>query len=121
MVTPPTLVLSVIYRSPSRLVPGLQDQQRHCVHDIALQVVGASTHIPRIIKLVSDFFNSMEANKTIKLDEAIAYGAAVQAAIISGNTSKTSSMARRSTCLRDVSPPLMSQSGSGTSVVKVRE
>ncbi|KAJ8589886.1 hypothetical protein M405DRAFT_191415 [Rhizopogon salebrosus TDB-379] len=41
----------------------------------------------------------MEANKTIKPDEAVAYGAAVQAAIISGDTSKTSSVARRSTCL----------------------
>ncbi|KAG9094633.1 70-kilodalton heat shock protein [Ceratobasidium sp. UAMH 11750] len=56
------------------------------VHDIVL--VGGSTRIPRIIKLVSDFFNGKEPNKSINPDEAVAYGAAVQAAILSGDTSE---------------------------------
>ena len=50
------------------------------VHEIVL--VGGSTRIPRIVKLVSDFFNGKEHNKSINPDKAIAYGAAVQAAII---------------------------------------
>jgi hypothetical protein len=56
------------------------------VHDIVL--VGGSTRIPRIVKLVSDFFNGKEPNKSINPDEAVAYGAAVQAAILSGDTSE---------------------------------
>lgn len=55
------------------------------VHEIVL--VGGSTRIPRVQKLVSDFFNGKEPNKSINPDEAVAYGAAVQAAILSGDTS----------------------------------
>ncbi|KAF8667202.1 hypothetical protein AX14_006368, partial [Amanita brunnescens Koide BX004] len=56
------------------------------VHEIVL--VGGSTRIPCIVKLVSDFFNGKELNKTINPDEAVVYGAAVQAAIYSCNTSQ---------------------------------
>ncbi|KAI8981119.1 70 kDa heat shock protein 3 [Pilobolus umbonatus] len=56
------------------------------VHDIVL--VGGSTRIPKIQKMVSDFFNGKEPNKSINPDEAVAYGAAVQAAILSGDTSE---------------------------------
>ncbi|KLO04240.1 heat shock protein 70 [Schizopora paradoxa] len=41
------------------------------VHDIVL--VGGSTRIPKIVKLVSDFFNGKEPNKSINPDEAVAY------------------------------------------------
>ncbi|TEB20811.1 HSP70-domain-containing protein [Coprinellus micaceus] len=41
-------------------------------------VVGGSTRIPRISKLVSNFFNGVEPNKFVGPDEAVAYGAAVQ-------------------------------------------
>ncbi|KAG6824982.1 hypothetical protein H0H92_005243, partial [Tricholoma furcatifolium] len=54
------------------------------VHEIVL--VGGSTRIPRIVKLVSDFFNGKEPNQSVNPDEAVAYGAAVQAAILSGDT-----------------------------------
>jgi heat shock 70kDa protein 1/2/6/8 len=45
-------------------------------------LVGGSTRIPRIQKLLSDFFNGKELNKSVNPDEAVAYGAAVQAAIL---------------------------------------
>jgi L1 cell adhesion molecule like protein len=56
------------------------------VHEIVL--IGGSTRIPFIVKLVSDFFNGKEPNRSINPDEAVAYGAAVQAAIFSGDTSE---------------------------------
>ena len=56
------------------------------IHDIVL--VGGSTRIPKIQKLLQDFFNGKELNKSINPDEAVAYGAAVQAAILSGDESE---------------------------------
>ncbi|XP_048859067.1 heat shock 70 kDa protein-like isoform X2 [Brienomyrus brachyistius] len=56
------------------------------IHDIVL--VGGSTRIPKIQKLLQDFFNGRELNKSINPDEAVAYGAAVQAAILMGDTSE---------------------------------
>jgi L1 cell adhesion molecule like protein len=53
------------------------------IHDIVL--VGGSTRIPKIQKLLQDFFSGKELNKSINPDEAVAYGAAVQAAILSGD------------------------------------
>tara|TARA_Y100001970_G_scaffold77492_1_gene98499 strand:- start:455 stop:2386 length:1932 start_codon:yes stop_codon:yes gene_type:complete len=50
-------------------------------------LVGGSTRIPKIQELLSSFFNGKELNKGINPDEAVAYGAAVQAAILSGGTS----------------------------------
>jgi L1 cell adhesion molecule like protein len=52
------------------------------VHEVVL--VGGSTRIPKIQTLLSDFFNGKELCKSINPDEAVAYGAAVQAAILSG-------------------------------------
>jgi len=53
------------------------------IHDVVL--VGGSTRIPKVQKLLQDFFNGKELNKSINPDEAVAYGAAVQAAILSGD------------------------------------
>jgi heat shock 70kDa protein 1/2/6/8 len=50
-------------------------------------LVGGSTRIPKIQELLSSFFNGKELNKKINPDEAVAYGASVQSAILSGNTS----------------------------------
>lgn len=69
------------------------------VHEIVL--VGGSTRIPKIQKMVSDFFNGKEPNKSINPDEAVAYGAAVQAAILSGDTSSKST---NEILLLDVTP-----------------
>ena len=50
------------------------------VHDVVL--VGGSTRIPKVQQLLSDFFNGKEPSRSINPDEAVAYGAAVQAAIL---------------------------------------
>jgi len=52
------------------------------VHEVVL--VGGSTRIPRVQELLMEFFNGKELNKSINPDEAVAYGATVQAAILSG-------------------------------------
>jgi len=54
------------------------------VNDIVL--VGGSTRIPKVQTLLQDFFNGKDLNKSINPDEAVAYGAAVQAAILTGET-----------------------------------
>merc|ERR1711868_280108 len=69
------------------------------VHEIVL--VGGSTRIPRIQKMITDYFNGKEPNKSINPDEAVAYGAAVQAAILSGDTSSKST---NEILLLDVAP-----------------
>ncbi|KAL3315294.1 Heat shock cognate 71 kDa protein [Cichlidogyrus casuarinus] len=68
------------------------------IHDIVL--VGGSTRIPKIKKQLQDFFNGKELNKSINPDEAVAYGAAVQAAILSGDKSE----AVQDLLLLDVAP-----------------
>lgn len=54
----------------------------------SIVLVGGSTRIPKIQKLLQDFFNGKELNKSINPDEAVAYGAAVQAAILHGDKSE---------------------------------
>merc|ERR1712217_728559 len=68
------------------------------IDDIVL--VGGSTRIPKVQKLLSDFFNGKDLNKSINPDEAVAYGAAVQAAILTGETHSSVS----DLLLLDVSP-----------------
>jgi heat shock protein 1/8 len=53
------------------------------IHEVVL--VGGSTRIPKVQELLSNYFNGKELCKSINPDEAIAYGAAVQAAILSGH------------------------------------
>ena len=47
-------------------------------------LVGGSTRVPKIQSLIQEFFNGKEPNRGVNPDEAIAYGAAVQAAVLSG-------------------------------------
>ena len=56
------------------------------VHEVVL--VGGSTRIPKVQQLVSEFFNGKELCRSINPDEAVAYGAAVQGAILSGSQSE---------------------------------
>ncbi|KAI8021779.1 Heat shock 70 kDa protein [Camellia lanceoleosa] len=63
-----------------------------CLHDAKIDksqvdevvLVGGSTRIPKVQQLLQDFFNGKELCKSINPDEAVAYGAAVQAAILTG-------------------------------------
>merc|ERR1719514_2451 len=53
-----------------------------------LVLVGGSTRIPKVQQLLQDYFNGKEPNKGINPDEAVAYGAAVQGGILSGEGGK---------------------------------
>ncbi|CAG9812617.1 unnamed protein product [Phaedon cochleariae] len=55
------------------------------IDDVVL--VGGSTRVPKIQALLQNYFNGKNLNLSINPDEAVAYGAAVQAAILSGDTS----------------------------------
>lgn len=68
------------------------------VHEIVL--VGGSTRIPKVQQLIKDFFNGKEPCKSINPDEAVAYGAAVQAALLTGITSENT----KGIVLLDVAP-----------------
>nr|BAF02622.1 heat shock protein 70 [Babesia microti] len=61
------------------------DMDKKQIHEVVL--VGGSTRIPKIQQLIKDFFNGKEPCKSINPDEAVAYGAAVQAAILTGEQS----------------------------------
>lgn len=56
------------------------------IHDVVL--VGGSTRIPKIKKLLQDFFGGKELCNSVNPDEAVAYGAAIQAAILKGDKSE---------------------------------
>jgi len=56
--------------------------KKNQLHEIVL--VGGSTRIPKVQQLIKDFFNGKEPNKGINPDEAVAFGAAVQGGILSG-------------------------------------
>ncbi|TRY63854.1 hypothetical protein TCAL_12579 [Tigriopus californicus] len=58
------------------------DMQKKDIDEIVL--VGGSTRIPKIQQLVKEFFNGKEPSRGINPDEAVAYGAAVQAGVLSG-------------------------------------
>ena len=68
------------------------------IHEVVL--VGGSTRIPRIQKMLQEFMGGKELNKSIHPDEAVAYGAAVQAAVLSGDQSDVI----RDVLLVDVTP-----------------
>ena len=68
------------------------------IHEIVL--VGGSTRIPKVCSLLTEYFNGKELNRSINPDEAVAYGAAVQAAILTGSQSKVT----QDILLLDVAP-----------------
>eukprot|EP00177_Eucheuma_denticulatum_P005506 GFKZ01010010.1.p1 GENE.GFKZ01010010.1~~GFKZ01010010.1.p1 ORF type:complete len:642 (-),score=155.80 GFKZ01010010.1:243-2168(-) len=68
------------------------------IHEVVL--VGGSTRIPKVKELVREFFDDKEPHTDINPDEAIAYGAAIQAGILSGD----SDIMKKNLVLLDVTP-----------------
>ncbi|WVZ56463.1 hypothetical protein U9M48_006988 [Paspalum notatum var. saurae] len=73
---------------------------RSSIHDVVL--VGRSTRIPKVQNMLRDFFNGKELCRSINPDEAVAYGAAIEAFILSGDTNNDGRLLDM--LLRDVTP-----------------
>jgi heat shock protein 1/8 len=80
-------------------------------------LVGGSTRIPKVVALIKEYFNGKEPNKTINPDEAVAYGAAVQAAILGGTQNEMT----KDILLIDVTPLSLGIETAGEVMTKIIE
>ena len=93
----------------------LRDSQisKNEVDEIVL--VGGSTRIPKVQKMLSEYFNGKELCKSINPDEAVAYGAAVQAAILNGDSDESINQV----LLLDVTPLSLGLETAGVIMTKI--
>uniref|UniRef100_A0A183BPD0 Heat shock protein 70 n=1 Tax=Globodera pallida TaxID=36090 RepID=A0A183BPD0_GLOPA len=82
------LCADLFSRTMELVKKALSDAEMDKSQILDIVLVGGSTRIPKVQKLLSDLFSGKELNKSINPDEAVAYGAAVQAAILSADKSE---------------------------------
>ena len=85
LLVPLHLCLSISHTAISGM-QAMEDasMKKEQIQEIVL--VGGSTRIPKVQQLISDYFGGKTPNKGVNPDEAVAYGAAVQGAILSGDS-----------------------------------
>ncbi|CAJ1945806.1 unnamed protein product [Cylindrotheca closterium] len=94
------LNLDLFKKTMAPVTQVLKDAQMSKADVDQVILVGGSTRIPKIQQLLSDFFGGKTLNKSINPDEAVAYGAAVQGGILSGDAAE----ATKDVLLLDVAP-----------------
>lgn len=82
------LCMDLFRKSLESVTRALEDAKIDKCQINEVVLVGGSTRIPRVQSLLSEFFEGKELNKRLHPDEAVAYGAAVQAAILTGMDTK---------------------------------
>lgn len=111
-----SLCMDIFQRAIDPVTQVLSDAKisKSQVDEIVL--VGGSTRIPKVQQMLSDYFGGKELNKSVNPDEAVAYGAAIQAAILIGDSSETT----KDILLLDVTPLSLSiETAGGVSTVIV--
>jgi len=111
------LIEPVVTRSMEPLTKVLQDAKLSKSDIDEVILVGGTTRIPKIQELLSNYFNGKTLNKTLNPDEAVSVGAAIQAAILTGQgNSKTNDL-----LLLDVAPLSLGIETSGGVMTKIIE
>ncbi len=75
-------------------------REKSAVNEIVL--VGGSTRVPRVQEILTEYFDGKPLNKSVHPDEAVAYGAAVQGAILAGVRDKQTSKVLLMDVVRDI-------------------
>ena len=95
-----SLCMDIFQKAIDPVTEVLKDAQLSKSQIDEIVLVGGSTRIPKVQEMLSQYFNGKELNKSVNPDEAVAYGAAVQASILIGDTHETT----KDLLLLDVTP-----------------